>query len=103
MKQLLKILQDIYKLIIIITLYIKTTNVRVSDSEPHDVLPVFVDILEEFSLLGHLMHDILTAEYRFQIQPLRLHLQPFVQQILYQQQTLLPGLFKMSTNETFYF
>ena len=68
------------------------TYLWVLDRVLHDLLPVAVDGLEEPSLLGHLLHDVLRAEDGLQVEPLGLHLQPLINRLLHMEQTLLPNL-----------
>lgn len=64
----------------------------VLDTVSHDLFPVFVNSLEEVSLLRNLLHDILRGEDWLQVEPLGLDLQPLVYGFLDTDQTLLPCL-----------
>lgn len=69
-----------------------TFYLRVLNTVPHDLFPVFVNSLEKSSLLWNLLHDVLRGEDRLQIKPLGLHLQPFIYGFLDTKKTLLPYL-----------
>ena len=56
----------------------------------HGVPPGFVNSCETAPLLRHLSHDVWGAEYGLQVEPGGLHLQPFVQDLLEEQQFSLP-------------
>ena len=64
----------------------------VSHDEFHDFLPGFVDSLKKSAFFRHLLHNIFRTEDRFQVQPLRLHLEPLIQCVLYGKQTFFPCL-----------
>ncbi|TNN79441.1 hypothetical protein EYF80_010255 [Liparis tanakae] len=50
----------------------------------------FVNSREAVSLLGHLNQDVRGAEYGLQVEPSGLHLQPLIQDLLEEQQFVLP-------------
>jgi len=56
----------------------------------HGFPPGFVNSCETVSLLGHLNQDVRGAEYGLQVEPSGLHLQPFIQDLLEEQQCVLP-------------
>ena len=68
------------------------TDLGVPDGELHDLLPVAVYNLEEASLLGHLLHDVLGGEDGLEVEPLGLHLEPLIDRVLDPDQPVLPFL-----------
>lgn len=68
----------------------RDTNMYVFDGVLHNVLKIPVNKKKQSTLLGHLLHDILGGEDWIQIEPLRLHFQPFIDRLLYPNYAVLP-------------
>ena len=82
---------------ITVTLLFKKIYLGVFDNMSHNILPVSVNCLKQSSFFWHLSHDIFRGEDRLQIQPLCLHLQPFINSVLYTEQPLFPFLYNINT------
>lgn len=69
----------------------------------HNILPLSIYCLKETPLFWHLLHNILRRKNGFQIKPLCLHFQPFINYFLNVNQAILPFLNKYLKNVTWIF